>query len=141
MILDAPEKTVRQQNREFYRIDIDCPCVLLLDNDKNNSKTYIAQSANISKGGTLLHNLESISIMDYEQINLQMTNGDGCYITMFLEQNLKVKSYAKLVRSESVNNKYRYAFQFLNIPKKYSIPFDKYLANEEFKLLKAIKTN
>ena len=139
LVLDTPQKTIRQQNREFYRINIDCPCVLLIDNDKNNNKAYIAQSVNISKGGALISNLESISIMEHEHFSLQINNGDSCYITMFLEQNLKVKSYSKFVRTETVDNTYRYALQFLNIPNKYSIPFDKYLANEEYKLLKTIK--
>lgn len=135
--LNAPQKAIRQQNRKYYRINVERPCVLLINNDNIKNETFIAQSVNISKGGILIYNIESI--LNDEQIKLQMSQDDCCNIVMFLEYDLKVKAYAKFVRSECVDNIHRCAFQFLNIPQKYIIPFDKYLTNEEYKLLKSIK--
>lgn len=137
-ILSAPQKTIRQQNRKFYRINIERPCVLLVNNEKNNPRTYIAQSVNISKGGILINGVESI--LNDEQINLKHSKGDSFYIAMFLEQGIKVKSSAQFVRSECIDGSYRYAFQFLEMSQKNIVPFDKYLTNEEFKILKSMKS-
>jgi len=139
LITEIPKKTIRQQNREFYRIDLSRPFVFASENDKNNNQVYIAQSVNISKGGVLLNNLESISNED--QVRLKLSGGDCCHIAMFLEKDLKIKSYAKFIRAELVGDSYRCAFQFLNMPQKYIVPFDNYLKNEEYKLLRSIKTN
>ena len=139
LVLNAPRKIVRQQNRKFYRIDIERPCVLTVNNGgKDNHQTYITQTVNISKGGALLSNVESI--LNDEPVSLQLSKDECCHMVLFLEQNLKIKLSAKFIRSESVNGSNRFAFQFIEILKNYNMPFDKYLTNEEIKLLKLIKS-
>ena len=135
-VLKAPQKTIRQQNRKFYRINIDRPCVLLVEG-KNNNQIYVAQTVNISKGGVLISDLESM--LNDEKVTLQLPKDAGCRFTIFLEHNLKIKTYAQYVRSEYVDETYRYGFQFFDIPQRYIMSFDKYLTNEEYKLLKTIK--
>ena len=131
-ILDTPQKTVRQQNRKFYRINLNKPCVLLTDN-KDNRQTYVAESVNISKGGILLYNLESA--LNDEKASFKPSKDTSFHIVLFLEHNLIIKLYAEFIRIECVDGVYRYAFHFTNMPQKYIVPFNKYMTQEEFKLI------
>ena len=137
LTVNAPKKAIRQQNRKHYRIDKERPCVLLFNDGENDCKTYIAQTVNLSKGGVLVSNVESI--LSDEPVTIKFSKNDSYNIAMFLEQDLNLKTYATIVRSEFVNNKYRYAFQFSKILKKSEPLFDKYLISEEFKILKNTK--
>ena len=132
--LKTPGKTMQQQNRKFYRITKDRPCALLFN---NNDNVLIAQSINISKGGILISDVESL--LNDQEIDLQPADGDLCHIAMFLKHNLRIKSGAIFKRKEYYNDSYRYAFQFVDMPEKYLDIFDKYMTAEEFKLLQSIK--
>lgn len=132
--MDAPKKTIRQQNRKHCRINLNRPGVILVE-DKDIQKTYLMQSVNISMGGVLLHNIESL--LNDDKIKLQLHKDERCHFVLFLEQNLIIKLYAKLVRSEYIDNSYRYAFEFIEMPEKYINPLNKYITNEQLKLLKA----
>lgn len=138
LTINAPNKAIRQQNRKYYRINMERPCVLLFYDDKNNCQSYIAQTVNLSRGGVLISNVESI--LNDEQVIIKFSKNDSYNIAMFLEQNLNLKANAIIVRSEFVNNTYRYAFQFSKILKKSEMLFDKYLTREEFKILKNTKS-
>ena len=130
--MQTPNKTIRQQNRKFYRISASLPGVMLIKDDKNGNQTYIAQSVNISKGGVLLGDAESL--LNDEKKELQLSAGDHCHIAMFLKHNLKIKSYAKFIRTECVDDTYRYAFQFINISKASFDALDKYVTKEKLNL-------
>ena len=136
LIMDAPKKTIRQQNRKHCRIILNRPGVILVNDDKNTKQTYITQTKNISLGGVLLYNTESM--VGDDKIILQLKKDECCNMVLFLEQNLTVKLYAKYVRTEFVDNSYRYAFQFQDMPQKYINPLNKYITNEQLKLLKGV---
>ena len=137
LFLDAPRKTIRQQKRKFFRINMERPCAIFVNNN-NNAQAYTAQSVNISIGGILLYNVESM-LNEEEQTRFTPSKDDSCYIAIFLEQDLKITVCAKFVRSEYVDGSYRYAFQFINMPLKYINPFNKYMTSAELKLLKLVK--
>ena len=137
-ILDTPTKTIHQQNRKHYRINKERPSVLLINN-KNNNRICIAQTVNISKGGVLVRDTESL--YDDEKRNIRFTNGDDCHIAIFLKHNLKIKSYAKYIRTEHINDSYRYAFQFSDMSQTHINTLEKYITAEEFKLLQSSKNN
>lgn len=133
-LLKMPNKSIQQQNRKFYRINTSRPCVLLLNSDGSNAQTYIAQSVNISKGGVLLGDIESL--LSDKKRKLELSEKCHCHITMFLKHNLKIKSYAKFIRAECINDSYRYAFQFIDMAPTYLKALDTYITQEELKLLK-----
>ncbi len=136
-ILKTPQNTIQKQNRRFYRLNVERPCVLQVNNEDGEYETYIAQSVNVSKGGILLTNVEST--MNDEQVNLQLSDGDFCHIVIFLKHNIKIKTLAEFVRLERVDDTYRYAFQFLDMGLEYAAQLVKYISSEEHKLLKSIK--
>ena len=137
-ILDTPTKTIQQQNRKYYRINKERPCVLLINN-KNNNRICIAKTVNISKGGVLICDTESL--YNDEKRNLKLSDGDDCHLAIFIKHNLKIKSYAKYIRTEHINDSYRYAFQFFDMQQPYINELDKYITAEEFKLLQSVKNN
>jgi c-di-GMP-binding flagellar brake protein YcgR len=139
--MDAPKKTIRQQNRKHCRINLDCSGVILVNDGKSTNQPYLIQTINISMGGVLLYNVESM--LNDDKITLQLRKNDSCHIVLFIEQNFMVKSSAQFVRLEYIDNMYRYAFQFQDMPRKYINPLNKYITNEQLKLLKAnsIKTS
>ena len=138
-VLKTPTKTIRQQNRRFYRVNAKLPCVLLINNHRSKQQTYLAQSVNISKGGVLLCNTESL--FDDSKRDLQFSAGDRCYIAVFLKQNLKVKASAKFIRTEYVDDSYRYAFQFLYMQQTCLDALDKYITKEKLNLLNMIESD
>lgn len=136
-IMDAPQKTIRQQNRKHCRININCPGVIIVD-EKIGKQTYLTKTVNISMGGVLLSDIESL--LNDDKISLQLGKEELCHIVLFIEQNFIVKLCAQFVRCECVDDSYRYAFQFINMPQKYINPLNKYITNEQIKLLKINNT-
>ena len=139
-VLKTPPKTIRQQNRKYARINVNCPCVISYNDNKNNRQTYIAQSINISKGGALLSDIDSI-LLSYKPCELQLSEGDSCNIVIFLRHDSKIKTQAKFIRKECIDDVFRYAFQFTNMPDACIDTLDKYLTKAEFKLLKQMTNN
>lgn len=136
-VLETPQKIIQKQYRKFNRIAKNRPCVLLFKNKTLKDKTFIAKTVNMSKGGVLLHDFESLS-NDQKQC-LKLADGDCCYIAIFIKHNITIKSYAKFIRTEYINESYRYGFQFIDMPKQYSDTLDKYIKSEEFKLVQSVK--
>ena len=137
--MDAPKKTIRQQNRKHCRVKLNCPAVILVNDDKGYNQVNLTQADNISMGGVLLCGAESM--LNDDEVRLKLGKDDICHLVLFIEHNFIVKIDAKLVRIEHVGDSYKYAFQFAKMPAKYVNPLNKYITNEQIKTLKAVNTN
>ena len=131
--MDAPKKTIRQQNRKHCRVILNRPGVILT-NDDGNKQTYITQTENISMGGVLICGAESL--LNDDIVKLKLRKDDHCHLVLFVEHKFIIKIEAQLVRIEQIKDSYRYAFQFVDMPQKYINPLNKYITNEQLKLLK-----
>ena len=134
-----PVKIIRQQNRKYTRVNIDRTCILVVDDAKGKSTTYMAKSVNLSASGILINNLKTI-IYD-EPFESDFSKYDCFHIIMCLESDMVIKQFARYVRHDYVNNSHRYAFHYMRTKPETVSMINKYAINEQIKQLKQMQNN
>lgn len=133
LAVQTPENFKQQQNRKYFRMPVNRNGVLVATDNKNFSTAFLTRTVNLSGGGVLLYDFETMS-----SGNIVTPEIDDKYIytlVLLLETKIVLKLQAQYIRHEEVNGSHRYAFQFVNIKTKDLDTICKYVTNEQVKLL------
>jgi len=102
LFLENPDEVIYQQNREFFRIEADYPCLSVSEDDEGNIQQYNTETINLSANGISL--LFNQKLLTKTFVNLVL------YIN---EKEINIK--ARLVRNEKYKNLYKTSFSFVRI--------------------------
>lgn len=133
LAVQTPENFKQQQNRKYFRMPVNRNGVLVATDNKNFSTAFLTRTVNLSGGGVLLYDFETMS-----SGNIVTPEIDDKYIytlVLLLETKIVLKLQAQYIRHEEVKGSHRYAFQFVNIKTKDLDTICKYVTNEQVKLL------
>ena len=99
--LDTPQNIDYQQNREYFRVQIECPCVCKL-NIENMTKEFSTKTLDLSANG--------VSIFSSNLQNLDKINE-----IHILTKNRNIIARVRYVRNEKFENGYKLSYAFLKM--------------------------
>lgn len=129
LTLASPTVLDQQQNRRYFRIKLDRVCVLVATDKEGNSETYMSRLIDVSAGGVLLHQVETMFTDDF--ISIDIDKYEKFNIVLILGVSTVLKMNARYVRQEKSDKSYRYAFEFINNSEKNINIISKFITQEQ----------
>ena len=129
-----PARMIKHQDRKYYRICLKRHCVLICTDEEANSIAFMSKLVDVSAGGVLIHQLESMFNDDI--VNINPENFKYFNIVLFLDIDTVLKLSARYVRQEKREDSYRYAFEFIRMKQKDTDTISKYVAKEQLGQMK-----
>lgn len=134
LTLATPTLMDYQQNRKFFRIKIDRVCVLVATDKEGNSTTFMSRIIDLSAGGVLLHQIETMFTDDF--ITIDTSKYVKYNIVLILGINTVLKLNARYVRQDKSDVSQRYAFEFIDNDEKNINTISKFVTQEQVSDLK-----
>lgn len=131
--LIPPKVMDRRQNRKYYRICLKRTCVLIATDRTGRSTAFMSRLVDVSAGGLLIHQLESM--FDSTYINIDPSEYVQYNIVLFLDLDIVLKLSARYVRQEKAEVSNRYAFEFINIKQSDVDTISQYVTKEQVEQL------
>lgn len=131
--ISPPQTLYKQQNRKYYRVNLKRTCVLIATDKNGLNSIFMSRSVDVSAGGVLIENLESI--FNSKQITIEPENYESFNIVLFLDLDVVLKMSARFVRQDMKDNSYRYAFEFIKVKQCDIDTISKYVAKEQYEQL------
>jgi len=129
-----PARMDKRQNRKYFRINLKRTCVLIATKKDGNSAAYMSRLVDVSAGGVLIHQLESMFNDKY--VSIDPINYDYFNIVLFLDLNIVLKLSARFIRHEKADESDRYAFEFVRMKPGDIDTISKFVTREQVEQLK-----
>jgi c-di-GMP-binding flagellar brake protein YcgR len=131
----APQKIKQIRKRNFYRVCLKRPSIVIAIDNENNKDIFMASTIDLSAGGVLLHKLESA--LDNTVVKIDTNKYDQYVIILFLDNDTVLNLSARYIRTDWVNGSYNYAFEFINMNHANTDLISKYVTSAQVKKLGA----
>lgn len=131
--LIPPKVMERIQNRKYYRISLKRTCVLIATDKTGRSTVFMSRLVDVSAGGLLIHQLESM--FDRSYVNIDPSEYVQYNIVLFLDLDIVLKLSARYIRQEKAEVSNKYAFEFINIKQSDVDTISQYVTKEQVEQL------